>query len=178
MIYYFSPYSIEKNIGKSYNEYCRLVPNETHWICLIDADTMFLTYNYGHQIQELIDKYPDAGLFTCLTNRVNNLEQCYNHVISEETNILEHKKIAEFQQQNYYLSVKQLTRVISGHFMLFQKKTWLEAGGFCEQGMLRVDNKFSKQIMRVQKKILLAEGIYVLHYYRLLEGRKFIKHLI
>lgn len=187
MIYFITPYSIEGNYGKACNDYCKLLP-ENSWICIVDGDLLFLNENWGHHFQDLINTYPDTGLFTCYTNRVGNLEQCLNGVLSEEKDISIHRSIALKLQKEKYLQVKKLERFISGHLMMFSKKTWQEVGGFPEElnekgktrfdkNIATVDNRFSHCVLKLGKSILLAEGIYALHYYRLNEGRTHRKHL-
>src|ERR1035437_1519813 len=95
MLHFISPYSHSRDLGNAYNESVKIIPNSEDWICLIDADCMFLVPDFGHQIQEIIDLYGNtAGLFSCVVNRVGNLKQCYNNTISEDPNILNHRKIA------------------------------------------------------------------------------------
>jgi len=177
VIYYFNPYSTDKDLGKAYNDYMALLPNQDDWACLTDGDTMFLMPDYGHQIQQIIDLHPDTGLFTCLTNRVGCLEQCYNRHISNERDILKHKRIASDCYARKH-QVKQLHGIISGHCMIVQKKTWEEVGKFPEGiGILSVDNGFSQKILDHKKKILLMEGVYLLHYYRMETGINDKRHI-
>ena len=63
--------------------------------------------------------------------------------------------------------------------MLFKKETWESVGGFPEErGILSVDNTFSNRMNRHGYKIAVMEGLYVLHYYRLAEGRRNKSHLL
>lgn len=184
MIHYFKPYDISKNLGACYNYYCNLVPNDDDWIVLMDGDTCFLTPDYGHLIQKAIKLYPEVGLFTCYTNRIGNLEQAFNGRISEDPNIANHvikAKSLSIKEP----SLKYLNNVISGHFMLFQKKTWREVNGFPEvsrrpnrPNLLGVDNRFSNRILKSGKKIALIENLYVFHVYRLLQGVRNKSHLL
>lgn len=187
MIWYFTPYSIEGNLGKAYNDYCKLIP-DNDWICLVDGDLMFLHKNWGHHFQDLVDKYPDAGIITTLVNRVGNLEQCYENKLSENPDLIYHRNLALKLQNEKYLEVEELHKLISGHILLFSKKTWIEIGGFAEdlnptvaekytKNIAGVDNRFSFRVLKRNKKILLALGIYALHYYRLSEGRGYRAHL-
>ena len=179
-IWYFTPYALDGNLGKAYNEYCELIKDEEDWVCFVDGDVAFLNSYWGKHFEDLVDKYPDVGIITTYTNRVGCLEQCYEGKISEESDIVKHKNIAEFCLNNY-LNVKEINHVISGHVMLFKKKTWIEAKGFPEtlrdkdlnkysKNMATVDNRFSRRVLNLGKKILLAKGVYVFHYYRLKEA--------
>jgi GT2 family glycosyltransferase len=178
MTYYFIPYDLNGNVGKAYNEYMQLLPQDTDYGVLTDRDIMFLTSDYGKQIEDIIKMYPDTGIFTCYCNRVGNPWQRYNGVISENQDWKYHIDLALKLQKEKYLEVKEIPRSISGFLMVIQKKTWQRVGGFLEQGILTIDNNFSRKVLAIGKKILLMEGIYVFHYYRLLEGgRKSKQHL-
>lgn len=179
-IYYFTPYSTTKNIANEYNKYIETVPNDDDWICLLDADIMFLTPDYGSQIHEIVTKHKDTiGMFTCLTNRVGSPWQCYEGYISENDSIRNHRAIAKYVREKYQNQICRIIYPISGYFMLFSKKTWREVGKFNESlGMLGVDTDFSQKIMRNKKHIALIQGLYVFHYYRLVEGIEHKKHLL
>jgi GT2 family glycosyltransferase len=178
-IYYFTPYSLEKNLGKEYNKYIENVTNnDDDWICLTDADMMFLTPDYGTKIYEILYKNLDVGLFTCYTNRVGNIEQLYDKHFSRNDSLINHRKIASYAYEQYKDELKYINEPISGYFMLFSRKTWRQVGKFSEDlQILGVDNDFSSKILKLGKKIALMKGIYVLHYYRLMEGIKYRDHL-
>ena len=167
-----------------------LLPNDDDYAAFVDGDTMFLTANYGKQISDIIEKYKDhnVGLFTCYTNRTGNAEQCYKGVISEDGEIRNHRAIALELQKTQYDQVKELTNIISGHLMVVQKKIWRDVGFFADElsdkmktrytkNLLAVDNRFSKRILKNNYKIYLMEGVYLMHYYRLCEGKEFRDHL-
>lgn len=175
-VYFFKPYSLGKNLGKAYNQYMALLPNDEDWGCLLDGDTCFLTPNYGHQISYIVNKHPEVGMFTCLTNRVGNLPQCFRNQISADPDIRVHKRIAHQLQLENYEKVSELKGSISGLMMLIQKKTWKEFP-FANSGIIGVDNDISRRLLKANKKVMLMEGIYMFHYYRLLEGRSFKDHL-
>ncbi len=168
MLFFFTPYSFSKDLGKAYNDYVKLVPSPDDWICMVDADCLFLQPDFGHHIQEIIDLHVDVGLFTCYTNRVGNTIQCYNNTISEEPNILAHRKIAIKLAKEKRHKIKEIQAPISGHLMLFKKSTWESIGGFPEErGILSVDNTFSNRMKRHNYKIMLMEGVYLFHFYRM-----------
>src|SRR5690606_27666121 len=65
-IWYSNPYSTQKNIGKALNEVCELVPDDD-WIGLQDGDMMYLTTDWGLQIEEALKKYGNEfSLIGCL----------------------------------------------------------------------------------------------------------------
>jgi GT2 family glycosyltransferase len=182
MIYHFIPYSLEKNIGKAYNDYCKIVPNDDDWIAVQDADCMILTPNYGVLLQKYIYRYPETGIFTCWTNRIKpnnkNINQQLIQEMFNERDIIKHREKALTLYSLNNGGFKEITRIISGYFMMFKKKTWLEVGGFREEGMLKVDNDFSRKVLQSGKKILLMQMLYCFHYYRMLEGWQDKSHLL
>jgi len=176
MIFYVFPYSLNRNIGKAYNQYMALLPNDNDWGVLMDGDIMFLTFDWGHAIAEVIKKIPDAGIITCLTNRMRQKKQLYDE---SSPDILVHRLIAKTLDEKYRGQVKKINTHISGFFMAIQKKTWKEAGKFPEVDgkLLTVDNAFSRKIIKSDKDIYLMRGMYVFHYYRFAEGKNYTGHL-
>lgn len=177
MIYYFTPF-IEKNLGQAYNHYCELVPNDNDWITFVDGDVMQLHLGWGNIWSKILEQNDDAGLITCVTNRasINNSDQVI-HEMYNEINITNHKIFAHklFQKNKY--SVKEMTnRFLSGFFFSFKKSTWKKVNGF-NNGILHVDSDFYHKVKAINKKCLVSEGFYVLHYYRMVEGPSFIGHL-
>ena len=52
--------------------------------------------------------------------------------------------------------------------MLIKKSTWDSIGGAPEgRGILAVDNTISNRVVRKGFKILLMEGVYLFHFYRM-----------
>lgn len=179
LIHYFIPYSTEGDLGKAYNYYANLVANDEDWICFLDADTCIgLIPKFGHLLEEIVSLYPDTGMFTCYASRIKGRQQRYNDVISEDVNVLNHKKTAVKQAELYSKKVKKLSRIISGHLMLVKKSVWKNIGGAPEGiGILTVDNRISRNILKKGYNILLMEGIYLFHFYRLDTGIKDKSHL-
>jgi len=174
-IYYFTPFALDKNLGAAYNKYMELLPDDNDWACFTDGDAMFLTPDWGELIDRVVAEHPEAGMFTCYTNRVNNQQQLYRGRFSENCDIIAHRNIAKVCRTLYINRVKQLSRMISGVMMIIRKKTWREFP--FEDGLLGVDNAISKRLLDAGKTVYLIEGIYMLHYYRMAEGRKYTSHL-
>jgi len=175
-IYYFTPFALDKNLGAAYNDYMELLPNDNDWACFIDGDTMFLTPDWGELIQDAIDEHPEAGMFTCYTNRVNNQQQLYRGKFNNNSDIIAHRNIAKVCHEIGKNRVKALTRIISGVMMIIQKKTWKEFP--FTDGLLGVDNDISQRLLNAGKPIYLIQSIYLLHYYRMAEGRTYKNHLL
>jgi GT2 family glycosyltransferase len=176
MIYYFTPWADDGNLGAAYNRYMELLPNDDDWACMLDGDTMFLIPDWGEVIANAIAENPEAGMFTCYTNRVNNPQQLYNGHFNENGDLHVHRRIAIVCRETMNTRVKPLTRVISGMMMIIQKRTWREF--YFKDGILGVDNDISRRLMQAGKQVLLIQGIYLAHYYRLNEGRRSTAHLL
>jgi GT2 family glycosyltransferase len=175
-IYYFTPYALDKNLGAAYNHYMELLPGNDDWACFLDGDTMFLSPDWGHLIEKAISEFPDTGMFTCYTNRVNNKEQLYRGVFNNNRDIIAHRNIALVCHEIGKNRAKKLTRMVSGMMMIIQKKTWREFP--FSDGLLGVDNDISQRLLNAGKEVRLIESIYLFHYYRLAEGRTYKNHLL
>jgi GT2 family glycosyltransferase len=175
-IWFFTPYDTDKNLGKAYNEYCRLVP-ESDWICLMDGDCMFLNSNFGHIATQYIKSYPKTALFIPVVNRVGKNSQCYGDKISQDPDIRHHKKIADKCSKKIEVKNMNHIRLPSMPCFLFSKKLWTTVGGFDETGrILGVDVRFSQKAMKVGD-CLRMNGLYMFHYYRLNEGVRSLDHV-
>lgn len=177
MIYQIIPFGQEKfdkNYGAACNDFISNLPDDSH-ILVQDYDTMFPHPSYLALFKNITKKYPN-DLITCLTNRVGNRRQCYNKERSENDSIKYHYRIAQTLAERYKDSVIKLPPPISGMCMVFSKALWKQVGGF-KDGILTVDNNFSAKVIRYGHRILLAYGIYILHYYRLCQGIADKSHL-
>jgi hypothetical protein len=174
MIYYFTPYSLEKKLFKAIDQYINLLPNDDDWACLMDGDTMFLSSDFGHQIQVYIDKYPDTGLFTCYTNRCHYDCQRYSDGMMNQSNIIEHKLLAKEITLTEHGEVSEINRRIAGHLMIIKKATWKLIRPEVERKVIQqhkqilgVDTKISNAILHAGLKIRLMQGVYIFHFLRM-----------
>lgn len=161
-IYYSTPY-YQGNIGKGLNDFCALVPNDA-WICLRDADTLFLTPKQQEQILDIVSSNPDFDLMGCKTNRLRAPYQLYNGVLSDNPNIQDHINIAERLEKEHYSEIKPVNDVVAGMFMLFRKSLWDEIK--FEENSIFFDKTFSQQLLNKGYKLGIAQGIYLFHLYR------------
>lgn len=166
-VHILKPYSLKKDLGRAYNEAMRMIP-DGDWACLCDYDTMFLTPDCGEILHKYAEKFPDAGLFTCITNRVHELavEQLYAGRVSENTDIKHHIEIAENQKRFLY-NATPINHVISGYLMLVKKEVWNDVKFMEGIGCLGVDNYFSQEILQRGLQVLRMDGLYLWHSYRL-----------
>lgn len=167
MILYPIPYSSDKNIGKYYNWAMSLLPNNNDFACFTDGDAMFTTHFFGTQIENIIKKYPNCGLFTAMTNRVGTLYQCVQGMWSVN-DIEKHWQKGKDLYDNHYSECIDITEKspLSGVLILLRKKEWKSAGGFLEDKMTGIDNSIHYRVRDTGDKIKLMIGVYILHYYR------------
>jgi GT2 family glycosyltransferase len=180
-IWHFTPWADDRDLGKAYNEYCALVPDENDWICLRDGDTMFLGIRWGQVCRWYIDNYPGTGLFSAITNRVGDPSQCVKNKMDKKPRIEYYReyamKMERFPPKDRPRE-KLLKAPISGFCMLFQKKTWQRHPFEEGVGLLRIDNAFSRKVKHSKKPIVLMSRLFVWHYYRLNEGKTDKTHLL
>ncbi len=164
-VWYSNPYSTDKNIGKGLNEFCELVPDDD-WICLQDGDMMYLTSDWGKQIEDVVKGVGNEfGLIGCVTNRLGRSIQRIGEM-NNDHDILNHYKIANEIKENNYGIVEDITdkKFIAGLFMLFPKSVWKECK-FVENS-ISFDDSFSKLVRSKGYKLGLMKGLYVYHLYR------------
>ncbi len=167
MILTASPYRKDKNLGKAYNNFFKLLGPDD-WGCLVDGDVCFVTPSWGSIIEGYVERYSSAGLFTCWTNRVHASQriQLLGGKQSDNWDIISHREKA-LTLENQLWRVTELHSVISGMVMVISKRVWEEVGGFTERRRcLGVDNDFSMRLFNSGYKILRMDGLYVFHLYR------------
>jgi hypothetical protein len=172
------PYSIEKNLGKAYNEAMSRIP-EDDWACIIDYDVQLLTPDAGKILHDYAKLYKQAGLLTCFTNRIHHLgfTQLLGSVVSENTNITHHINLAE-KQKIFLYNVTTIKKPISGFLMMLSKKTWNDFKFSEEHKCLGVDNYYSRDLINAGRRILRMDGLYVFHQYRIKNGVTDKSHLL
>lgn len=166
-VHYFTPYSVEKNLGKSYNE-CFEMIGEDDWACIRDGDTMFLTPDFGDIVFNYAYKNPGCVL-TCYTNRIHSLAKeqiIWGSMQPEETKIEFCLGVANKQKDLTYQTTP-CTGPLSGFLMLMSKKTWSQIKFNEGIGLLGVDTDFYKAARALDIPILRMDGLYIWHTYRL-----------
>jgi hypothetical protein len=171
MIYYTVPFDSSKNLGKYYNDFMKVLPNEDDWACIVDGDTIFTTPDYGLLVEKAISENPDADCFTAMTNRVGCQWQIAPGVDIHSDDIRYHRDFGKLLKTVYGHSVvdvtnKPKTQVMSGFFILLKKSSWQKFGGFKESGMLGIDNDLHWKIQKHKQKFYMIRGLYLYHWYR------------
>lgn len=172
MIHFLSPFRLDKDLGRAYNEAVGLLPLHHH-VCIMDYDAMLLHYEQVQRMHDYVKLYP-KDLLTCYPSRSH--EQCRQRypVELDSSDIRMHMTIAK-QRLERGTQVRQINGVISGFLMLFP----VSIGITFTQGIgcLGVDNDFSQRVLDSGRKILLMESIYIWHSYRLGTNKKDTSHL-
>lgn len=177
-VHIMTPYALDKNLGRAYNEAMARVP-PGDWACLLDHDVLLLTPDAGailHEYARLAD--PDMPL-TCYTNRVSPLsvEQLLGGTVSPTVNLGTHIRLAEAQRDQAY-KVTRLTAHFSGFLILLSRRLWDEVRFTEDRRCLGVDTDFRQRLARAGRHVWRMDGLYVWHSYRLLTGIKDKKHLL
>jgi GT2 family glycosyltransferase len=185
MIYYFSPYSTEKNLGKAYNQHMDLIGDDDTAV-LTDGDTCWLTPDYGMHIAEYVRLNPGSAL-TCWTNRINERaeQQSKQQGMRDEANFKEQLLMANHYLQHLYKTTS-LHGFVSGFCLVVPKKVWnkhkfAEKQVYEDRGphnLLGVDNDWTNRIRAAGIPVLRMDGIYLWHTYRLLTGSADKSHLL
>jgi len=173
MLFDIIPYRIDKDLGKAYNEQIALLPEDSH-ICLRDADTCWLTPDYGTHLRTYIEKNPLAVL-TCYTNRISEVsKQLFGMRRSADPNMANHIRIAQKRMNDLY-TVTELKSDISGFCLVFPRSLWVQQP-FAETGKpLGIDTEWGRRIRAAGVPVLRMNGLYIWHTYRILDNSK--KHL-
>lgn len=172
MIYHFTPF-LRGDIGGGINRSVEMVPEDA-WVCIRDADTLFLTWRQQWQL-ERISQTTDFGLIGCLTNRCYPVHEMYGGELSHEYDLLRHVEIAKQLEKDHWCEVTPVPDetekgrlngegLIWGHLMMFPKRVWKAAGGF--NGHRNHDIAFSRAVSEAGYRIGVASGVYIFHAFR------------
>lgn len=166
-VWFRIPFSLEKNLGKSYNEEMAMIP-EGDAACFQDGDVLHLQPDFGNVITHYATLYPDAILI-CSTNRIHEkAEQLLPGMTS--TDIKDHLNVQ-------LEGVTAIHGFVSGFLMVVPKSVWhnhkfAEQQVFEDRGphnLLGVDNDFTNRARAGGVKVLKIP-YYVWHTYRLLNN--------
>lgn len=172
-VYYFQPFAVNGNLGQAYND-CEYGLDDEDYLCILDQDVCFLDYRQKKWIAETIDKNKEYDVFTCMTNRLSGGPQVVT-TLYDQPNIIMHKKRVLLQWKTYGTSVMTPTQPTAGLFMVMKARV-LRAVMF-KNGLMYLDTDFYNRATEMGFKFGIMRGIYLYHYYRLLESKNNIDHL-
>lgn len=163
-VYYFLAYSVEKNFGKAINEHISQIGSNDDYLCLMDGDMMYLTPDWGVQIEEAIKRHGDNfDVIGCMTNRLARDSQRIND-IDDNHDILYHYEIAKEERDKHWAEVVEVKKPIAGMFMLFKKSLWDKVK--FKENDIAFDDSFCKVVKNMGGKFGVIRGLYVYHFYR------------
>ena len=158
-------YDPERDLGRAYNEIMeRLRPGD--WVCFLDHDAIFTTRDWYLQILEAISRYPEAGLFGAVTNRIGNQAQIAPGC-PRGHDMREHRIFGEMLRVMCGSNARDVTQEtpISGVVLILSYDSWKRMGRF-RSGFLGVDNQAHYDVAKNGMRVLLLDGLYVYHWYR------------
>lgn len=162
-VHYLQPFAIDKDIARSYDESCKLIPDDD-WICITDYDTMFLFPEQKHLVQRIAES-GQADLYGAMTNRCN----VPAFLVSGMFDVFDIKSNYFLAKEKFYFhqdEVEPTNGIIPGYFMLFSKKTWNEVRGF-EMPEYSVNYAFDQYFSQKIKRKGIIKGLYLFHSYRI-----------
>lgn len=170
MIYFFIPWDTGKNLGRCYNQCLSILPNENDYACFIDGDANFTTTFFGKQLEDIVKKYPECGIFTAYANRIGCSWQ--RKGIWKSDDMIVHREIGRMLSESDYDAIEDHSRIgnenqMGGVLMLIRKSTWEKVGKFNDNGILGIDNDFHRKAEASGEKVYLMKGVYLYHYYRM-----------
>lgn len=159
-IQYITPFATDLNIGREYNERIAELPDHCY-IVLRDGDTMFLTSDWGKQIQEIITKNSHYDIIGCMTNRLAIPQQLVPGMF-DEPDIGKHLETAENLQQ--FRTEVFKSNMAAGLCLIFHKSVWQKCK-FKENTVI-FDRIFCIDAKLKGFNIGIAKGLYLFHLYR------------
>lgn len=162
MIHTAVPFRTDANLGKAYNDFMALLP-EDDWAAFLDHDAVQTTGLWHAQLTEAIAFLPDAGAIVAMTNRIASPWQRVPGVPSNNNDIAWHRRIgAERSKIRTLLDISE-TKGFGGVFFAVSKKAWSEVGGFAD-GLGCVDHSLHFGLQKTGRRVWLHEGIYLFHW--------------
>jgi GT2 family glycosyltransferase len=160
------PYEPGGQLGVDYNRI--MSESKQDWVLLIDHDIIVSLHPHWYYVcQQVILKYPDAGLFTCYASDIAcSLQKCLDSPPNTAPVHIHREFAKKLWKKNKYECelIKPSPALISGFFLLVNRKAWETVGGFLGKGMYREDNYFHKELNKHNIKVYLIKGLYCYHY--------------
>lgn len=171
MLFIAEPFREDKNLGRAYNEFMQILPDDGVAI-LKDIDTCFVLPDTPYHLLEYHKLYPEA-LLTCFTNRLSPLAvpQLIGGKPSEDGNMKTWIELAQLKKKSLY-GVTEIRQDISGFLMVLSKKFWnrfpFPENPFpAKGGCIGIDTVYGRQVREAGRRILRCDGILVFHLYRM-----------
>lgn len=164
------------DLGAAVNRHMDLVPKGA-WALILDHDIAFSTDTWFRLCEDAIAAYPDAGMFTCKTNRMGNLasrawQRCGPGNCHDMEEIRKYGSARESKPGLGYTDITSHRkrfhkRPAAGFFLLISKDVWDAFGGKVVPGVISVDRFIHRWItLRSRKKVYCIENLFVYHWCR------------
>jgi hypothetical protein len=162
-VFYGTPWRTG-DIGGGINEFVDALPSDS-WVCIRDGDTLFLTPNWGYQVEQVIARYGrQFAVIGAMCNRLKSPFQLHEGRFSDEADIGKHRDIALERWQRYGAHVREVPGPLAGMCMIFNKRTWQQTP-FVGRSIY-FDKVFCGDVKRAGGRLGVAQGIYLFHLYR------------
>lgn len=170
------PYSFNGKLFEAYDGIFDLV-QQGDWVCFMDGDVAFLEMaDFGHVLNEYIEKYPETGMFTCYATRCHYQNQMRKTVANDVDSIKYYALQTVEVRHELHLKVKNVERKIAGHLIMMKKETWQSVRRVLKaktrgKKILGFDTQLSYALLENGYDIKLMRGVLVFHYLRFLTGK-------
>jgi GT2 family glycosyltransferase len=156
-------YDLERDLGRAYGEIAARLRPEDH-IAFIDHDAMWTTRDWYPQLLAAIERYPDAGLFGAVTNRIGNKQQIAPGAPAGH-DIREHRLFGEALQKQHGTDAIDVTNrhMLSGVLLCFTAPAIARIK--FASGFFGIDNQAHRDVAKFAR-VLLLPGLYLYHWYR------------
>lgn len=164
LVFYLTPFKAG-DIGGGINDSLSRLPTDS-WVCIRDADTMFLTPQQQKQIADIAGANPEFDVIGCMTNRLRSPYQTHGGQLSDEPDIRVHLQIAEELESRHWGELVELPapEVVAGMLMLFRVSLWQKIK--FQQRSIYFDKQFCAAVRAAGGKLAIARGVYLFHLYR------------
>lgn len=162
-IFYGTPWRTG-DIGGGINEFVAALPRDS-WVCIRDGDTLFLTSDWGTQVEQIIARSgAHFSVIGAMANRLASPYQLHGGAISECGDITTHREIAQQRWREHGAAVREVPGPIAGMCMLFHRRVW-ERVPFPEHSIF-FDKIFCSRVRHEGGRLGVALGLYLFHLYR------------
>lgn len=162
------PYRPGRNLARAYNEFMAMMPDDPRlWVAFMDHDGMFLQDDWYDQCLQAVRRYPKAGLFTALCNRMSSTN-CRCDLAPEGDDIAVHRMFAlKWRDHIAGVSAKDITASTgsraTGIFLMTSKAAWRKVGGFRKEGFQGTDYDYHDRMRAHGLEVRRIDTLYLYH---------------